>query len=76
LISGFAAGSILTFTSSLLLAKLSFSSPQSPLGSAAVTAMPDIITLSRRSFHSSGVKLDLSVMATLLYFENYPMPVH
>ncbi len=36
--------------------------PQSPLGSAAVTAMPAIITLSRTSFHSSGVKFDLSAI--------------
>ena len=67
LISGFAAGSILTFTSSLLLAKLSFCSPHSPLGSAAVTAMPAIITHSNRSFHSSGVKFVLLAMGCTLY---------
>src|SRR6516225_3018147 len=62
LMSGFAAGSILAFTSSLLLANPSFRSPHNPLGSAAVTAMPAIITLSSKSFHSSGEKLDLSDM--------------
>src|SRR5262249_22317235 len=55
-------GSTCACASALLLAKLSFSNPQRPLGSAAVTAMPAIITLSRRSFHSSGVKFDLSVI--------------
>jgi hypothetical protein len=42
-------GSILTFTGSLLLAKISL---RKPPGSAAVTAMPATITLSRRSFQS------------------------
>src|SRR6516162_5590794 len=62
--SGFVLGSILAFTSSPPSAKLSFRRPQSPLGSAAVMAIPAIVTLSRRSFHSSGVKFDLSVMST------------
>src|SRR5262245_44229948 len=62
LINSFDPGSILALTSAEPLAKLSFRRPQSPLGSAAVTAIPAIITLSRRSFHSSGVKFDLSVM--------------
>jgi hypothetical protein len=53
--------------SSLPAAKLSLSIPQSPLGSAAVTAMPAIITLSRSSFHSSGEKFDLSVMGVTPY---------
>jgi hypothetical protein len=44
------------------LAKLSFSVPHNPLGSAAVTAMPDIITLSSSSFHSSAVKSVLAAM--------------
>src|SRR5262249_7261181 len=35
--------------------------PHSPLGSAAVIAILAAITLSRRTFHSSGVKFDLSV---------------
>ncbi len=51
--------SILAVTSALPLAKLSFKRPHRPLGSAAETAIPAIITLSRRSFHSSGVKFDL-----------------
>src|SRR5262245_42440845 len=60
LINGFDPGFILALTSSEPLAKLSFRRPQSPLGSAAVTAIPAIMTLSSRSFHSSGVKFDLS----------------
>src|SRR5215469_12622968 len=60
--SGPDRGSNCACTSARLLAILSFSIPQRPLGSAAVTAMPAIITLSRRSFHSSGVKFDLSVI--------------
>src|SRR5262245_41321059 len=42
--------------------ELSFKRPHRPLGSAAKTAIPATITLSRRSFHSSGVKFDLSGM--------------
>src|SRR5262245_29078623 len=53
-------GFILTFASSVPPAKLSFRTPHSPLGSAAVTATLAAITLSKRTFHSSGVKLDLS----------------
>src|SRR4051812_9979404 len=47
--------------------KLSFSSPQRPLGSAAVIAIPAIIGLSNSLVHSSGVKLVLSAMADLLH---------
>src|SRR5262249_30284635 len=45
--------------------------PHRPLGSAAETAIPAIITLSRRSFHSSGVKFDLSAMGLLLYLSSW-----
>src|SRR4051794_25990737 len=45
--------------------KLSFNSPQRPLGSAAVIAIPAIIGLSNSLVHSSGVKLVLSAMADL-----------
>src|SRR5215472_8135292 len=62
LTSGFVVGSALAAISSLPSAKLSFRSPHRPPGSAAETAIPDIVTLSRRSFHSSGVKFDLSAM--------------
>src|SRR5262245_35754031 len=62
LISGLDPGSVLAAARAVPPAKLSFRTPQSPLSSAAVTAIPAIITLSRRSFHSSGVKFDLSVM--------------
>src|SRR5215831_5619139 len=41
-------------------------SPVSSLKVGGVTAIPAIITLSRRSFHSSGVKFDLSGMSLLL----------
>ena len=67
MISGLDPGSIFACLNALPLAKLSLSRPQRPLGSAAVTAIPAIMTLSRRSFHSSGVKFDLSVIASLLY---------
>src|SRR6476661_4452445 len=63
LISALVPGSILAFARSVPLAKLSFRRPHSPLGSAAVTAIPAAITLSERTFHSSGVKFDLSVMS-------------
>src|SRR5262249_6573290 len=63
LISELDPGSIFACLSALPLAKLSLSSPQRPLGSATVTAIPAIITLSRRTFHSSGVKFDLSAIA-------------
>jgi hypothetical protein len=53
-------------TSALPSARLSLSRPQSPLGSAAETAIPAIVTLSSSNFHSSGVKLDLTVMCLLL----------
>ena len=49
------------------LAKLSFRRPHRPLGSAAETAIPAIITLSKRSFHSSGVKFDLSAIGLFLH---------
>src|SRR5215469_14464885 len=62
LMSGPDRGSSCACISARLLAILSFNIPQRPPGSAAVTAMPAIITLSRRSFHSSGVKFDLSVI--------------
>jgi hypothetical protein len=57
----------LAVISALPSAKLSFRRPHRPLGSAAETAIPAIITLSRRSFHSSGVKFDLSGIGLLLY---------
>src|SRR4051812_16022063 len=44
----------------------SFINPQSPLGSATVTAMPAIITLSKSVVHSFGVKLALFATAALL----------
>src|SRR5262249_36762759 len=61
LMSASVAGSILAFASSVPPAKLSFKRPHNPFGSAAVMAMLVAITLSKRSFHSSGVKFDLSV---------------
>src|SRR5262249_41860046 len=67
LISASVPGSILAVISALPPAKLSLRRPHRPLGSAAETAIPAIITLSRRSFHSSGVKFDLSGMGLLLY---------
>src|SRR5262245_54369548 len=75
--SEFVLGSIFAFTNSPPSAKLSFKRPQSPLGSAAVMAIPAIVTLSRRTFHSSGVKFDLSVMsATPLALGNAPLLAH
>src|SRR5262249_17411787 len=62
LMSGLDAGSIFACATILPAAKLSWSSPQSPLGSAAVTAMPAIIMLSSSTLHSSGVKFDLSAI--------------
>src|SRR5262249_54376489 len=67
LISASAPGSILTFNSALPSAKLSFKRPHRPLGSAAETAIPAAITLSRRSFHSSGVKFALPGIVFPLY---------
>src|SRR5215831_16483040 len=61
--SGFDLGSILAVMSSRPPAKLSFKRPQSPLGSAAEIAIPAIVMLSKRSFHSSEVKFDLSAMS-------------
>src|SRR5262249_8563334 len=71
LISASAPGSNLAVISALPSAKLSFRRPHRPLGSAAETAIPAIITLSRRSFHSSGVKFDLSAMRLLLYLSSW-----
>src|SRR5215217_4963215 len=48
------------------LDRLSFSNPHRPLGSAAVTASPAIMGLSRSLVHSSGVKLVLLATADLL----------
>src|SRR4029077_1698518 len=62
LMRAFVPASVFAFARSVPLAKLSFSRPHSPLGSAAVIAIPAAITLSRRTFHSSEVKFDLSVM--------------
>src|SRR5262249_41447625 len=67
LISASAPGSNLAVISALPSAKLSFPRPPSPLGSAPDTAIAATITLSRRSFHSSGVKFDLSGIGLLLY---------
>src|SRR5262249_5059501 len=47
-----------------LLATPSFSNPHKPLGSAAETAIPASITLSRILVHSSDVKLCLFAMTT------------
>src|SRR5262249_34116588 len=66
LISASAPGSNLAVISALPSAKLSFRRPHRPLGSAAETAIPAIITLSRRSFHSSGGKFGLSGRGLLL----------
>ena len=52
--------------SALPLAKDSCSNPMRPLGSAAVTAMPDSTTLCTILLHSSGVKLCLFAMASSL----------
>jgi len=62
LISGSAAASALTLARAPLAAMPSLSMPQSPLGSAAVTAIPASIGASTSFFHSSAVKLDLSAM--------------
>src|SRR5262245_20584599 len=60
LISGLDPGSVLAVARAVPPAKLSLRRPERPLGSAAVTAIPATITLSRRSFNSSAVKFDLS----------------
>src|SRR4051812_24890966 len=49
------------------LDRLSFRSPHKPLGSAAVTASPAIMGLSKSLVHSSGVKLGLLATADLLW---------
>src|SRR6516165_11670589 len=76
LMRGFVVGSVFAAISSLPSAKLSFRSPHRPLGSAAETAIPAIVTLSSRSFHSSGVKFDLSAMALLLYLDTTQLLRH
>src|SRR5262245_59580963 len=67
-VSALAAGSALVLASALPPAKLSFRRPQSPLGSAALIAVPAAVTLPKRTFHSSGVKFDLSVMTSAPVF--------
>src|SRR5262249_6342289 len=62
---------ILAVMSSRPPAKLSFKRPQSPLGSAAEMAIPAIVMLSKRSFHSSEVKFDLSAMSDILLYWDY-----
>src|SRR5262249_14611663 len=62
LMSALVPGSVLALASAVPPAKLSFRRPHSPLGSAAEIAIPHTITLSKRTFHSSGVKLALFVM--------------
>src|SRR5262245_22931379 len=59
---GLAVGSVLAATSAERSAKLSSRMPHRPLGSAAEIAIPAIVTLLRSSFHSSGVKFDLSAI--------------
>jgi len=46
-----------------LLAKNSLSVPHRPLGSAAETAIPATVVLSKRVVHSSGRKFSLFAMA-------------
>src|SRR5262249_53206076 len=65
LISSPDLGSLLAVASALALAMPSFSRPQRPLGSAAVTAMPLDITLSIKICHSSGVNVVLFAMGGL-----------
>src|SRR5262249_24644673 len=62
LTSGLAAASMLALASALPPAKDSLRVPQSPLGSAAVIAIPAIIGLSNSRVHSSRVKLFLSAI--------------
>src|SRR5262245_15719048 len=64
--SSFDSGSDLAAIRLRPVAMLSFRTPMRPLGSAAVTAIPESITLSRTCFHSSGVKVVLLAMADLL----------
>src|SRR3981081_1121799 len=66
LISALAFGSAANLVSVAPPAHDSFKSPQSPLGSAAVMAIPAIIGLFRSSVHSSFVKPDLSAIDFLL----------
>src|SRR4029077_17515294 len=66
LISWFALASRAAPITACALAMLSLRVPQSPLGSAAVTAMPAIITLSRSVVHSAAVKSDLPAIGFLL----------
>jgi len=60
--SPLAFASAATFVSSAPPAKDSFNKPQSPLGSAAVMAIPAIIGLFKSSDHSSFAKLVLSAI--------------
>src|SRR3954469_18822339 len=57
---------VLASSSAHPLERLSFSSPQRPLGSAAVTAIPAIMGLSNSLVHSSGVKVALLAIGALL----------
>src|SRR5262249_11306190 len=63
LINSLEVGSALASSRVLPVAIDSFRTPNKPLGSAAVTAMPESITLSRIRFHSSGVKAILLAIA-------------
>src|SRR4030095_8993773 len=72
LMSALVPGLVLAFANSVPPAKLSFKRPHSPLGSAAVMAIPAAITLSNRTFHSSGVKFDLFVMSIDSYNLRWP----
>src|SRR5260221_6445478 len=62
LISALALESVATFVSAAPPANDSFKRPQSPLGSAAVIAIPAIMGLFKSSVHSSFVKLVLSAI--------------
>ncbi|CAN1722769.1 protein of unknown function [Hyphomicrobium sp. 1Nfss2.1] len=69
-ISGLAFSALPAVTTAFALAMLSFNIPQIPLGSAMVTAKPASMGLERTSFHSSGVKLDLSAIDVLAMLRN------
>src|SRR5215831_3813977 len=66
LINGLALGSAAACASSALLANDSFRRPHSPVGSAAVMAIPAFMGLLKSSAHSSLVKLVLSAIESLL----------
>src|SRR5262249_21421729 len=74
--SAFVPGSVLAFASAAPPAKLSFRRPNNPLGSAAVTAVPAAIMLCRRTFHSSGVKLDLFAMSVDSFTSAHPLHIN